>query len=117
MTRARAALLAAAALLGIAPALTRGPLAAETDGDLASVRVPIRLYEAERDEVLRHAVNAERIRSFLPRAGHYVFLAPCSAAFRREAPPICVDPPGVDRAAIHDRLNAEIVDFVRRTLP
>jgi len=31
-------------------------------------------------------------------------------------PILCKDPPGVDRIVFHQRLNAEIVDFFRRTL-
>lgn len=92
---------------------------------LASVIVPIRLYRAEADEVLPHPYYAEHVRLMLlrapeyvvvPAAGHYVFLAPCSPTLKQSAPEICVDPPGVDRAAFHARLNAEIEDFFRRTL-
>lgn len=92
---------------------------------LADIRVPVRLYRAGADEVLRHPWNAERIRQMLPSppeyevlegAGHYVFLAPCPAALAAELPEICRDPPGIDRAAIHARLDAEMVDFFRRTL-
>jgi predicted dienelactone hydrolase len=105
----------------MAPAL--GP--AFDRAGLADVHVPIRLYRPEADEVLRHPYNAEHVRMMLPRApeyvglpnaGHYVFLAPCSPGFARQAPQICVDPPGVDRGLIHARLNAEIEDFFRRTL-
>jgi predicted dienelactone hydrolase len=49
-------------------------------------------------------------------AGHYVFLAPCPTLLTLRLPEICKDPRGVDRAAIHARLNAEMVDFFRRTL-
>ena len=92
---------------------------------LAAVRVPVRLYRAGADEVLPHPWNAERIRQFLPTppeyeviegAGHFVFLAPCSAALARAVPAICTDPPGIDRIAIHQKLNAEMVAFFRRTL-
>jgi predicted dienelactone hydrolase len=92
---------------------------------LAEVHVPIRLYCAGADEVLRHPWNAERIRQMLPAApeyeviegaGHYVFLAPCPAPMAASLPAICVDPPGIDRTAIHARLNAEMVEFFRRTL-
>jgi len=105
----------------LAPAL--GP--AFDRAGLADVRVPIRLYRPEADEVLRHPYNAEHVRLMLPRApeyselpdaGHYVFLAPCSPVLARQAPQICVDPSGVDRGALHARLNAEIEDFFRRTL-
>jgi predicted dienelactone hydrolase len=92
---------------------------------LADVRIPIRLYRPSADEVLRHPYNAERIRQSLPLApeyevvegaGHFVFLAPCSAELARLVPDICRDPPGIDRAAIHARINAEMVEFFRRTL-
>jgi hypothetical protein len=46
----------------------------------------------------------------------FVFLAPCPSAFAARIPIICTDPPGVDRAAIHSRLNTEMIDFFRRTL-
>jgi predicted dienelactone hydrolase len=92
---------------------------------LANLQVPVRLYRPAADEVLRHPWNAERIARMLPRppeyqiidrAGHYVFIAPCTAALAALVPHICKDAPGVDRAAIHRRVNAEMVDFFRRTL-
>ena len=92
---------------------------------LADVRVPVRLYRAGADQVLRYPWNAERIRKLLPTppdyvvvegAGHFIFLPPCSPALAAQAPPICADPPGIDRAAFHEQLNAEMVAFFRRTL-
>jgi predicted dienelactone hydrolase len=92
---------------------------------LANVRVPVRLYRAGADEILINPWHAERIAQLLPvrpeyvvfaGAGHFVFLAPCTAALATIAPPICTDPPGIDRAAIHARLNAEMIDFFRRSL-
>lgn len=92
---------------------------------LAKVEVPVRLYRPTADEVLAHPWNAERIAKMLPRppeyqlvegAGHYVFLPPCPMLLALRLPHICKDPRGVDRAAFHVRLNAEMVDFFRRTL-
>jgi predicted dienelactone hydrolase len=92
---------------------------------LSKVEVPVRLYRPTADEVLMHPWNAERIAQMLPRppeyqlvegAGHYVFLAPCTAMLSALAPEICKDPPGIDRAAFHARLNAEMIEFFRRTL-
>jgi predicted dienelactone hydrolase len=92
---------------------------------LAKVEVPVRLYRPTADEILAHPWNAERIAQMLPKppeyqliegAGHYVFLAPCPTFLALRIPEICKDPRGVDRAAIHARLNAEMVDFFRRTL-
>jgi predicted dienelactone hydrolase len=92
---------------------------------LADVTVPVRLYRAENDAVLRHPWNAQRIADNLPRqpeyivingAGHYVFLVPCAPEVAARNALICSDPPGVDRAAIHRRINDEMVDFFSRTL-
>jgi predicted dienelactone hydrolase len=52
----------------------------------------------------------------VPDAGHFDFLAPCSDALARAVPPICEDPPGFDRAAFHQRLNASVVAFFNRAL-
>ena len=46
--------------------------------------------------------------------GHYVFLEECTAAGRQEAPELCVDPPGVDRAAIHAQVAALALDLFGR---
>jgi predicted dienelactone hydrolase len=92
---------------------------------LAKVQVPVRLYRPTADELLAHPWNAERIVQMLPRpaeyqvvdgAGHFAFLAPCTSAFAAQAPAICMDAPGVDRIALHARLNAEMIDFFTRTL-
>ncbi len=92
---------------------------------LAKVDVPVRLYRPAADEILAHPWNAERVAQLLPRppeyqvierAGHFVFLAPCPTLFALRLPSICKDPPGVDRAAIHVRLNAEMIEFFRRAL-
>jgi predicted dienelactone hydrolase len=92
---------------------------------LSKVDVPVRLYRPTADEMLLHPWHAERVARMLPKppeyqliegAGHYVFLAPCSAAMAARIPEICRDPLGIDRAAIHVRLNAEMIEFFRRTL-
>ena len=31
-------------------------------------------------------------------------------------PQLCVDPPGVDRTAVHTQINQETLDFFNRTL-
>src|SRR5262245_43100224 len=92
---------------------------------LSRVEVPVRLYRPTADEMLLHPWHAERIAQMLPKppeyqlvegAGHFVFLAPCSAMLAALVPAICKDPPGIDRAAIHARLNTEMIEFFRRTL-
>jgi len=92
---------------------------------LAPVGVPVRLYRAENDELLRHPWHAQRIADNLSRpaeyevvagAGHYVFLVPCAPVIAAENPALCTDPPGVDRVAVHRRLNDDMVGFFGRTL-
>ena len=47
---------------------------------------------------------------------HFVFVDACSPALAARAPEICRDPPGTDRAAIHQRFKREISDFLRANL-
>jgi predicted dienelactone hydrolase len=49
-------------------------------------------------------------------AGHYDFLAPCSAELAKKVPAICVSAPGFDRAAFHAQFDHDVVAFFTRTL-
>jgi predicted dienelactone hydrolase len=92
---------------------------------LSGVRIPIQLWRAEDDHILPHPYYAEAVRLALPQppefhvvanADHFDFLAPCSDRLRQQAPQICVSRPGFDRAAFHERFDAEVVRFFERTL-
>jgi len=91
---------------------------------VSAVSIPLRVYKASDDHILRNPWNADHLLSLLPPAtergelpgGHYIFLAPCSAALRVGFPEGCTDAAGIDRTTMHARLNAEIVDFFNRTL-
>lgn len=92
---------------------------------LASIDRPVFLYYGEQDEVLRPAYNFEHIVPLMktlagvrtiPKAGHYVFLSPCSPDLAGDAPDICRDPPGVDRAEAHARIDADALAFFRKAL-
>ncbi|MFP2908512.1 alpha/beta hydrolase family protein [Pyxidicoccus sp. 3LFB2] len=92
---------------------------------LKGVKVPVRLYAAAKDEVLPVADHAGHIRASLPkppeyalvpRAGHYVFMAPCIPEAKEEAQELCMDPPGVDRVKLHRELATDAVRFFTRTL-
>jgi predicted dienelactone hydrolase len=83
------------------------------------------LYYGTDDRVLPPPDNAEHIRPLLaglagtmavPGASHWVFLAPCSVELAKEAPAICTDPAGIDRAEVHARINADALAFFRKTL-
>jgi len=92
---------------------------------LASVQIPVLLWRAANDQRQPDPWYEEQIRSALPRppeyhveplAGHYAFLPPCSARLRAIAPMACVDAPGFDRAAFHQRLNAALASFFKAAL-
>ena len=92
---------------------------------LAAVRQPVQLWRAADDHVLPHPYYAEAVRLDLPsppqmhvvpHAGHYDFLAPCSARLSQLAPEICVSEPGFDRATFHVRFDRDVVAFFLRTL-
>lgn len=87
---------------------------------LRNVREPVYLYAAAADPILIPDENARRIRPLLPNlvdyreldgAGHYVFLAPCPPELAQDLPAICTDPPGIDRAAVHDRILDDAIEF------
>jgi len=92
---------------------------------LENIRIPVRLYRLSADEMLPQGWHGDRIAQLLPvspeyvvleGAGHFVFLAPCSWTLALTAKQICTDPPGIDRAAIHEKLNSEMIAFFRRSL-
>jgi predicted dienelactone hydrolase len=92
---------------------------------LARINRPVFLYYAQDDQVLLPRYNALHIAPLIktlaglekvPKAGHYVFLSPCSKALARGYPDICKDPPGVDRLAVHRQIDADALGFFRKTL-
>jgi predicted dienelactone hydrolase len=90
---------------------------------LAALDMPILIYHALQTD-LRLDGNALAIARALPRqpqsraapGGHFVFVDPCTPLQTTQAPQLCTDPPGVDRAAIHQRLRREVADFFRASL-
>jgi pimeloyl-ACP methyl ester carboxylesterase len=92
---------------------------------LKNVRVPVRLYRAEHDQILHHPYDGETYRRMLPvapeavvvaDAGHYVFLAPAPAILATSLPDVFRDEGTFDRRAFHERLNAEAEAFFKATL-
>jgi len=91
----------------------------------ADVRVPVRIYRAEQDQVLSSAFHAERVRSALPiepeyevvpGAPHDAFLDP-TVVKNRVSTRLREDGKEFDHIAFHRRLNVEMVEFFDRTLP
>jgi predicted dienelactone hydrolase len=90
---------------------------------LGSLDLPILIYSASQSD-LRAEGNALAVARALPRppqqaavpGSHFVFVDPCSQILAARAPQACSDPPGTDRAAIHQRFKREISDFLRANL-
>jgi predicted dienelactone hydrolase len=107
-------------------AFVMSPVATFFDQDsLANISVPVHLYSAANDAVLPVQEHALRVRQALRTlttysevagADHFVFLAPCTAAMKSITPPLCTDPPGVDRQAVHEAVNRDAIAFFRTRL-
>jgi pimeloyl-ACP methyl ester carboxylesterase len=90
---------------------------------LGSLDLPTLIYAASQSD-LRPEGNALALAKALPRppqqvavpGSHFVFVDPCSPILAARAPEACGDPPGTDRAAIHQRFRREIADFLRANL-
>jgi predicted dienelactone hydrolase len=92
-------------------------------GGLNSVEMPVLLYRAEQSDLGAEG-NIFSLADGLPRqpqprttpGGHFIFVDPCPPLLATEAPAVCKDAPGIDRAALHQHLQAEIASFLRQNL-
>ena len=110
----------------IKAAFVMAPLSLVFDkSGIAAINRPVFLYYGQDDHVLNPKYNVLHIApsikrlvgiKMIPKAGHYVFLSPCSPQLTMEAPDICVDPSGVDRAAVHQQIDTDALAFFRKTL-
>ncbi|HEX9522747.1 MAG TPA: dienelactone hydrolase [Reyranella sp.] len=90
---------------------------------LGLLDLPILIYSASQSD-LRAEGNALALAKALPRppqqvavpGSHFVFVDPCSPILAIRALQVCSDPPGTDRAAIHQRFRREISDFLRANM-
>jgi predicted dienelactone hydrolase len=90
---------------------------------LASLDLPALIYSASQSDLSAEG-NALAVAKALQRpphqvaipGGHFVFIDPCSPTLATRAPEICSDPPGTDRATIHQRFKKEISDFLRANM-
>ena len=59
----------------------------------------------------------EPVQQAVIPGGHFVLIDPCPVALAAEAPAVCTDAPGIDRAAVHKDLRAKISLFLKTHLP
>jgi predicted dienelactone hydrolase len=96
-----------------------------TSDSLAAIQVPVQLWASERggDGVLPHDVasvdkylRVEHEYHVVPNAGHFAFLTLCPPELATQSPEICTDGPGFDRAAFHQKFDADVLTFFRAHL-
>jgi predicted dienelactone hydrolase len=101
------------------------PLSVFTVAGLKNVAIPIQLWASALggDGVTPESVDA--VRRGLPsppqyhvaeNAGHFAYLAPCSADQAQALPELCRDAPSFDRVEFHRQFNADVVSFFRANL-
>jgi predicted dienelactone hydrolase len=93
-----------------------GPFA---DANLANVNIPLQIWRSQFGGYGTDPEGTARVAGSLPGqpeihivpAGHFAFLAPCSAELAAAVPRICTDTPGFDRAAFYRAFDADVVRF------
>jgi predicted dienelactone hydrolase len=96
-------------------------------GALSKVAVPILMLVGEKDKHTPYERHARLVLDGVPdktkiqckiveNAGHFSFLSPFPQHMIKESFPPSQDPPGFDRVRFHHAMNAEILNFLSRTL-
>lgn len=93
--------------------------------ELKLIKAPFLIFVGDKDEELSPDANATALGhdmqgmamlQVVHDAGHFTFLAPCSPDLSREMPALCVDRKGVDRVALHQKINSDIGAFFKNSL-
>jgi len=93
-----------------------------TPAGLAAVKIPTLVFRPKQSDLGEE--NLDALIGGLPyppkvdyvSGGHFVIVDICPPAVQAEAPEICSDPPGVDRAAVHTEIETTISKFFRENL-
>ena len=89
------------------------------EGGMGGMRGPVQVWTGSADEELTTPFHAAAVKAawpaadyrVVPGAGHFAFIAPCTAALREIAPMVCMDPAGIDRVGFKVGFNREVVEF------
>jgi predicted dienelactone hydrolase len=91
-----------------------------TPAGLAPIEIPVRIVVGEADTLAPATTNAARFASLTKQAeltildgrvAHYTFLGEGTEMGRHVAPDLCLDAPGIDRAAIHQKVGELAIQF------
>jgi len=92
---------------------------------LKSVTVPVQIFRAERDAVLRDPFHAQEIRKNLPvdcdfhiieKAGHFSFLSPVRPDVKDRLGELAYDDIGFDRPLEHNKIYHFVLNFLHKAL-
>lgn len=91
--------------------------------ELTAVTMPVLILRPDHSELPGEA-NALGLAAALPRppefhvlpGSHFVFADQCPDSLRPTAPQVCQDRPGVDRAAVHRTVEADVATFFHKHL-
>ncbi len=109
------------AVFAIAPAL--GP--AFKPGSLKRISIPVEIIAGAADTIVPISDNAKFFKDNIPASslniipgavGHYTFLAKCTDFGREVIPSLCIDPPGVNREAVHEKTVKMVLEFFKNNL-
>ncbi len=108
------------AVFAMAPALGF----TETPESLRAMKVPVEMVVGDADKTAPPRDNADSLRNnihgaretVLPGVTHYAFLDECTAQGKQALPQYCVDPPGMDRAAVHAETVQLAIPFFDKAL-
>jgi predicted dienelactone hydrolase len=95
-----------------------------TPESLHAMRLPVEIVVGSADPIAPPKENADYIRSnirgaretVLPNVVHYTFLDVCTADGKNKLGVFCEDKAGVDRAAVHEQVDAMAIKFFDRAL-
>ncbi len=108
------------AVLAIAPAMEP----AFVPQSLHAISIPVEIIAGIEDPIALPSENAIPFAAAIPgstlqllkHAAHYTFVDECTPEGKRAVPAICVDPPGIDRAAMHVFAAQKALQFFAKTL-
>ena len=109
------------AVFAMAPALGQ----AFAPDSLPTIAVPVSITAGAGDRIVPVRSSAQYLAAAIPGAeltvlpgdvGHYVFVATCTEAGRAAFPPLCIDPPGVDRGTVQATAAGLAATFFARHL-
>lgn len=94
----------------------------QAEGALSRVNIPILMLDAEHDPytppfhaqlILKGVADPGKVQyRTVENAGHFSFLSPFPESMTGPSFLPSQDPPGFDREQFHERLNAEVLDFL-----